>query len=83
MRKRAGGGNDLRRGVDMTRAVEMRAQARTLYQLAKATSQPDESLLHVLHAIELEADAERLERAEIPRAHVISNRASAGNRHNI
>jgi hypothetical protein len=49
----------------MARADELRAQARSLYQLAKKTSQPDESLLHVLHAIELEADADLLERGEI------------------
>jgi hypothetical protein len=33
--------------------------------------QPDESLLHVLHALELEADADLLERRDIPKAHVI------------
>jgi hypothetical protein len=61
----------------MVRADELRAQARSLYQLAKATSHPDESLLHVLHAIELEADADLLERTDIPKAHVIESRASA------
>jgi hypothetical protein len=55
----------------MTRADELRAQARSLYDLAKATSQPDESLLHVLHAIELEADADLLDRGDIPQPHVI------------
>jgi hypothetical protein len=64
----------------MARADQVRAQARSLYELAKATSQPDESLLHVLHAIELEEDADLLERGEIPKAHVIQSRASAGNR---
>jgi hypothetical protein len=64
----------------MTRADELRAQARTLYDLAKATSQPDESLLHVLHAIELEGDADLLERDDIPKAHVINSRAAAGDR---
>ena len=67
----------------MTHADELRAQARSLYELAKATSQPDESLLHVLHAIELEADADHLERRDIPQAHVIDSRASAGNRNSV
>ena len=65
----------------MTRADELRAQARSLYELAKATSQPDESLLHVLHAIELEAAADLLERGDIPKAHVIDSRTAAGDRH--
>jgi hypothetical protein len=60
----------------MARADELRAKARSLYQLAKATSHPDESLLHVLHAIELEADAEQLERREIPKPHIIDSRAA-------
>jgi hypothetical protein len=64
----------------MTHADELRAQARSLYQLAKATSHPDESLLHVLHAIELEADAEVLERRDIPKAHVIDSRVSVSQR---
>jgi hypothetical protein len=67
----------------MTRADELRAQARSLYQLAKRTSHPDESLLHVLHAIELEAAADVVERGEIPRAHVIDSRMAAGSRHNV
>ncbi len=67
----------------MTRADELRAQARSLYQLAKKTPHPDESLLHVLHAIELEADADVLERDEIPSAHVIDSRSPAGNRRNV
>jgi hypothetical protein len=67
----------------MARADELRAQARTLYDLAKRTSQPDESLLHVLHAIELEADADLLERRDIPKAHVIESRALAGNRDSL
>src|ERR1700722_18604340 len=46
----------------MSRAEKLRAQAGALYDLAKATPHPDESLLHVLHAIELETDADRLER---------------------
>jgi hypothetical protein len=64
----------------MTRADELRAQARSHYQLAKATSHPDESLLHVLHAIELEADADLLEREDIPKAHVIDSRVLASQR---
>ena len=67
----------------MPRADELRAQARSLYQLAKATSHPDESLLHVLHAIELEADAALLERGEIPTAHVIDSRVSASHRDRV
>ena len=67
----------------MARADELRAQARTLYELAKTTSQPDESLLHVLHAIELEADADLLERRDSPQAHVIESRALAGNRNSL
>lgn len=67
----------------MARADELRAQARTLYELAKKTSQPDESLLHVLHAIELEADADLLERRDVPKAHVIDSRALAGNRNSL
>ena len=70
-------------GSTMARADELRAQARSLYQLAKATSHPDESLLHVLHAIELEADAERLELGDIPKAHVIDSHASASPRNRI
>ncbi len=65
----------------MTRADELRAHARSLYKLAKRTPHPDESLLHVLHAIELEADAEILERGDIPDAHIIDSRLSAGNHH--
>jgi hypothetical protein len=49
----------------MTPAEELRSRARALYQLAKATAEPDESLLHVLHALELEADAELLERGDV------------------
>lgn len=67
----------------MRRSDDLRAQARSLYQLAKATSSPDESLLHVLHAIELEADAELLERDDIPKAHVIDSRTSADNRDSL
>jgi len=67
----------------MARADELRAQARSLYQLAKATSHPDESLLLVLHAIELEADAEFLERRDIPKAHVIDSRAAASHRDSL
>ena len=64
----------------MTHADELRAQARSLYQRAKDTSHPDESLLHVLHAIELEADADLLERDNLPKAHVIDSRASVERR---
>ena len=64
----------------MTRADELRAEARSLYELAKRSPHPDESLLHVLHAIELEADADILEPRDIPQAHVIDSRASARNR---
>lgn len=67
----------------MKEAEELRAQARSLYALAKATLQPDESLLHVLHAIELEADADLLERKDLPEPHVIDSRASAGNRNSV
>ena len=67
----------------MTRAEELRSQARALYDLAKATPQPDESLLHVLHAIEFETAAERLERGDIPQAHVINSRAVCANRKNL
>jgi hypothetical protein len=67
----------------MTRADELRVQARSLYELAKATPHADESLLHVLHAIELEADADLLERGDIPEAHVIESRASSGRRENV
>jgi hypothetical protein len=69
----------------MARADELRAQARSLYQLARATSHPDESLLHVLHAIELEADAALLERErdDIPTPHVIDARAMAGHRDRV
>ncbi len=64
----------------MSRAEELRSRARSLYDLAKATPQPDESLLHVLHAIELETAAERLERGNIPEAHVIDSQAASTNR---
>ena len=64
----------------MTRVNELRAQARSLYALARSTPEADVSLLHVLHAIELESDAEFLERGDIPKGHVIGARASAGKR---
>jgi len=64
----------------MTRADELRAEARSLYQRARDTSHPDESLLHILHAIELEADADLLERDAIPEAHVIDSHTTAGHR---
>ena len=67
----------------MTRANELRARARTLYELAKATPYTDESLLHILHAIEFEAEADRLDRGDIPKAHVIDSRLSAGNRNRV
>ena len=67
----------------MSHADELRAQARSLYELAKDTSHPDESLLHVLHAIELESDADRMERGDIPKAHVIDSPRSAGNRNSL
>ena len=66
----------------MTRADELRAQARSLYQMAKASDHPDESLLLVLQAIELESDAESLDCGRIPKAHVIDAHPSAGNRRN-
>ena len=62
----------------MTHPDELRAQARALYDLAKTTPQPDESLLHVLHALELETTADHLDR--IPEAHVIDSRAASANR---
>jgi hypothetical protein len=64
----------------MARAHELRTQARAFYQLAKATSHPDESLLHVLHAIEFESEAALLERGDIPDAHVIESHATPGHR---
>jgi hypothetical protein len=64
----------------MTRVEELRAQARTLYGLAKATPHPDESLLHVLHAVEFETTADRLERGDIPEAHVIDSRTASVSR---
>ena len=66
----------------MTRADELRAQARSLYQMAKASDHPDESLLLVLQAIELESDAESLDGGRIPNAHVIDVPSPAGNRRN-
>ena len=67
----------------MRHAEELRSQARTLYDLAKATPQPDESLLHVLHALELETAADRLERGDIPEAHVIDSLAVCASRKNV
>jgi hypothetical protein len=64
----------------MIRAQELRSRARTLYGLAKATPHPDESLLHVLHAVELETQADLLERGDIPDAHVIDSRGACVNR---
>jgi hypothetical protein len=64
----------------MTRAEELRSQARSLYDLAKATTHPDESLLHILHALELEAAADRAERGHIPQAHVIDSHGAGANR---
>jgi hypothetical protein len=46
----------------MTRADELRAEARTLYQQAQSAELPDETLLHLFHAIELETEADDLER---------------------
>jgi len=67
----------------MTRAEKLRAQARALYDLAKGTSHPDESLLHILHAVELETAADNIERGDIPEAHVIDSRAASANRKNL
>jgi hypothetical protein len=67
----------------MTRAEELRSQARALYGLAKATPEPDESLLHVLHALELETAADRLERGDIPKAHVIDSRTACSDRKRV
>jgi hypothetical protein len=67
----------------MTRAEELRSQARALYDRAKATSQPDESLLHVLHAVELETHADLLECGDIPEAHVIDSCAARANRKSL
>jgi hypothetical protein len=67
----------------MTRADELRAQARALYQRARTTRQADESLIHVLHAIELEAEAEQVELGEIPQAHVINDRRADRGRHSL
>jgi hypothetical protein len=67
----------------MSRAEELRSRARALYDLAKATQQPDESLVHVLHAIELETAADRLERGDIPEAHVIDSQAACANRKTV
>jgi len=64
----------------MTRAEELLSQARALYDLAKATPHPDESLLHVLHALELETAADRVERGPIPQAHVIDLHGAGANR---
>jgi hypothetical protein len=64
----------------MTRAEELRSRARALYDLAKATPQPDESLLHVLHAVEFETHADLLECGDIPEAHVIDSRAGCAHR---
>lgn len=67
----------------MTPAEELRAQARALYERAKAVRQPDESLVHVLHAIEREAEADLLERDEMPEAHVIDYRTFSSNRDSV
>jgi hypothetical protein len=67
----------------MTRAEELRSQARALYDLAKATPQPDESLLHVLHAVELETHADLLECDDLPEAHVIGSRTARANRKSV
>jgi len=67
----------------MTRANELRAQARALYQRARTARQADESLIHVLHAIELEAEAEQVEHGEIPLAHVIDDRRPDRGRHSV
>jgi hypothetical protein len=64
----------------MARAEELRAKARSLYDLAKTTPHPDESLLHVLHALELESDADLMERGDVPKAHVIDSRVASTNR---
>jgi hypothetical protein len=60
-------------GADTRAAEELRSQARALYRLAKATPDPHESLLHVLHALELEADADLLERRDLPQAGTIDS----------
>ncbi len=67
----------------MTRAEELRTQARALYALAQTTPQPDESLLHILHALELETDADLLEGGDLPKPHVIDSRTVSANRRTI
>ncbi len=57
----------------MTPAEELRSRAQALYRLAKATPEPDESLLHILHALELEADADLLERDDVRPGHRIDS----------
>jgi hypothetical protein len=48
--------------IAMGHPAELRARARYLYGLARATANGDESLLHMLHAIECEQQAEDVER---------------------
>ncbi len=67
----------------MTPAEELRSRARALYQLAKATPEPDESLLHVLHALELEADADLLERGDVRPAQGIDSPNASPNCNSI
>jgi hypothetical protein len=67
-------------GLAMARPDQLRAQAQALYRRARTSGQPDESLIHVLHAVELEAQADGLERGEIPEAHVIDFRWSGRDR---
>jgi hypothetical protein len=59
---------------------ELRSRALALYD---PTQQPDESLLHVPHAIEPETAADRLERGDIPEAHVIDSQAACANRKTV
>jgi len=46
----------------MTTPDDLRRQAKELFDLAKMVDDADERLIHVLKAIELEADADALER---------------------
>lgn len=61
---------------------ELRAAAQELYQLAQMIADADVRLPCVLRALELEFDADALEREQngSPASHVIDQRVGGGNR---
>jgi hypothetical protein len=57
-----------------------RKRACELYALAQSTPHADEGLVYVLRAMELEAEAGRLRRDQVPKLNISRLRRSAGRR---